>query len=443
MPKLAKLTDRWLRGVTTKKPQEEYWDSSRPGLYVRVSRGGTRSFFFSYYSPIDNRKRSLPLGKFRPEGEEGGRLTLADAVAAWKSASGKVADGIDPQGQAATRTRELEEDGRLPVLAGVSLEWSERIVEVFGDGPLIAGSFGELARDYLVHHAWVEKRRTRDDEQMLVRDLLPAWRDRPATGITRKHVVNLVEDIIARRGARVAANHVRLLVSRIFNVAIGRAQVEHNPAHLIKIKGGKAKARDRWLSDEEIRTLWLGVEEHASTPVGWQLRLELVLMQRPGEVAAMEWREIGEDRWWTLPGTKRIPLGERVVEVGTKNKLSHAVFLPPLAWEILEQLRPLTGGGRFVIPSPRDHEQPLWHTNKSLNRLIERLKMHPFTRHDLRRTGTTNLQRLGFEHLVDPIVNHQPRGVRASYNLWQYREERRAAMEAWSEHLRRVVAQNR
>jgi len=375
------------------------------------------------------------LGRYTPESSEGG-LTLTEAVTAWKKAVGRVAEGIDPQGKTAEL---LEAGGLVAVLSGVPEEHRQRLVDLLGDQPLIAGSFGDLARDYLLHHAWVEKRRTRDDEQMLKRDLLPAWRDRPAAEITRKHVVNLLDELIARRGARVAANHVRLLVSRIYNFGIGRVQVEHNPAHLLKVKGGKAKPRERWLSDQEIRTLWFGVEEHASLALCCQVRLEVVLMQRPGEVAAMEWQEVGDDRWWILPGTKRILLGDKEVEVGTKNKLSHSVFLPGLAWEILEKLRPLTGGERFVIPSPLRPGQPLWHTNKSLGRLIERLKMQPFTRHDLRRTGTTNLQRLGFEHLVDPIVNHQPRGVQASYNLWKYREERRGAMEAWNNHLRGLL----
>jgi len=40
---------------------------------------------------------------------------------------------------------------------------------------------------------------------------------------------------------------------------------------------------------------------------------------------------------------------------------------------------------------------------------------------------------------VDPIVNHQPRGVRASYNLWAFHEERRAAMLSWDAHLRSIL----
>lgn len=447
MPTLEKLTDRWLRGVTTEKGQEDFWDSSRPGFYVRVSRTGRKSFFISYYSPTDSRKRSLLLGHFNPQAaEEAGREkgqrgahggSLAEAVAAWRIASGKVAEGLDPRPDTSAPSEEA--GGLVAVSAGAEPVQEQRLVEIFGERPLVVGSFGELARDYLVHHAWVEKRRTRDDEQMLGRELLPSWRDRPAGEITRKDMVNVVDKIISRRGARVAANHVRLLVSRIYNFGIGRVRVEHNPAHLLKVQGGKGKARGRWLSDQEIRVFWFGLDEHASFAMRCQLRLKLILMQRPGEVAAMEWQEIGEDGWWLLPGTKMIPLGDEQVEVGTKNKLDHSVFLPSLAREILESLQPLTGGQRFVVPSPLKPDQPLWHANASLKRIIERLGTKHFTNHDLRRTGTTNLQKLGFETLVDPIVNHQPKGVRASYNLWNYREERRAAMEAWSDYLRGVL----
>lgn len=71
-------------------------------------------------------------------------------------------------------------------------------------------------------HAWVTKRRTRDDEQMLMRDLLPRWRDEPVNAITRARMVQLLDDIVRRRGARVVAERVRLLVSAAYNFGISR-----------------------------------------------------------------------------------------------------------------------------------------------------------------------------------------------------------------------------
>jgi integrase len=436
LPTIDQIRDKWVRAVATKKPQEDFWDGSRPGLFLRVTRSGSKSFFFSYrrpgFGPVRERaKVALLLGKFAPDDPRPEvRFGVADAVAAYRSASGRLAEGVDPKPPQA---------GAVPVGTVPLPELHrDRLISVLGEQPLLRGSFAELAMEYLSLHAWVEKRRTRDDEAMLVRDLLPAWRNRPAAEIREEDVVAVTDRIVAERGARVSANHVRLLASRIYNFAISRAKLRHNPAHLVKVAGGKAKARQRWLADSEIRTLWFGLGK-ATVQLRCQIRLELVLMQRPGEVAAMEWAEVGDDRWWIIPGTKEIPLGGELVEVGTKNKLSHSVYLPSLAWEILEFLRSVTGGSRFVVPSPKRVDQPLWFTNKVLARLAADLGMQPFTRHDLRRTGTTSLQRLGFDHLVDPIVNHQPRGVRASYNLWQFRDERRRAMEAWDSHLRSIL----
>ena len=58
-----------------------------------------------------------------------------------------------------------------------------------------------------------------------------------------------------------------------------------------------------------------------------------------------------------------------------------------------------------------------------------------WTFHDLRRTAATGMARLNFPpHVVDKILNHASgtiRGVAAIYNRFEYRDERRAALEAW------------
>jgi hypothetical protein len=54
--------------------------------------------------------------------------------------------------------------------------------------------------------------------------------------------------------------------------------------------------------------------------------------------------------------------------------------------------------------------------------------------HDLRRTAATGMARLNIPpHVVDKVLNHVSgtiRGVAAIYNRFEYREERRAALEA-------------
>ncbi len=58
-----------------------------------------------------------------------------------------------------------------------------------------------------------------------------------------------------------------------------------------------------------------------------------------------------------------------------------------------------------------------------------------WTLHDLRRTATTGMARLGIApHVADKVLNHTAgtiRGVAAVYNRFEYLDERRAALDAW------------
>jgi len=66
-----------------------------------------------------------------------------------------------------------------------------------------------------------------------------------------------------------------------------------------------------------------------------------------------------------------------------------------------------------------------------------------WTFHDLRRTATTGLARLGIPpHIADKILNHTAgtiRGVAAVYNRFAYLDERRAALEAWGRFVEALV----
>jgi len=59
----------------------------------------------------------------------------------------------------------------------------------------------------------------------------------------------------------------------------------------------------------------------------------------------------------------------------------------------------------------------------------------PWVLHDLRRTATTGMARLGIApHVADRVLNHQAgtiRGVAAVYNRFEYLAERQAALDAW------------
>nr|WP_299436827.1 tyrosine-type recombinase/integrase [uncultured Rhodospira sp.] len=65
--------------------------------------------------------------------------------------------------------------------------------------------------------------------------------------------------------------------------------------------------------------------------------------------------------------------------------------------------------------------------------------MPHWTFHDLRRTVTTGLAKMGVHpHVADALLNHKSgtiTGVAAVYNRHAYLDERRRALEAWEAHV--------
>jgi integrase len=207
----------------------------------------------------------------------------------------------------------------------------------------------------------------------------------------------------------------------------------------------KETARDRTLSDHEIRLFWVGCDR-LRWPFGPMYQLLLLTAQRRDEVGGVEWSELDLDRClWIIPREK------------AKNDRAHEVHLSGLAVEILESLPRI--GSRYVLTT--NEERPVSGFSKSKRHLDGHMlrllradiaeagkdpdqgKIDPWVLHDLRRTAATGMARLNIPpHVVDKILNHVSgsiRGVAAVYNRHGYFDERRAALEAWSRHVESLI----
>jgi hypothetical protein len=57
----------------------------------------------------------------------------------------------------------------------------------------------------------------------------------------------------------------------------------------------------------------------------------------------------------------------------------------------------------------------------------------------LRRTGRTGLARLGVPFdIAERVLNHAREKIHAAYDLHEYVEEKREALQAWETYLRRL-----
>ena len=103
----------------------------------------------------------------------------------------------------------------------------------------------------------------------------------------------------------------------------------------------------------------------------------------------------------------------------------------------------LAGKSRFVLPGkkPERHADPKLIT-RGVKRLLPRFLTHgieTFVPHDLRRTGRTTLGRLGVSPFIgERVINHSKDVLEETYDLWDYFEEKRDALERLENYLRRL-----
>jgi integrase len=393
------------RSVAKIKPQAqrmEYFDADCPGLALRVSPSGVKSWVCFYR--IGKRLRRWTIGNYSTIG-------LADARTKARNAIRKVPDGIDP----ALKKKERRE----------------------------AGSFGELAEWYIEEYAKPRKRTWRDDNRLLNNEVLPSWRHRPARDITRADVREIIE-AVAARPAPILANRLRALLHRLFTWAIEQEHVDGNPVAYVR-RPGVEKQRDRVLTEDEIRTLWKALDKQEAHMAA-AFKLRLITAQRGGEVADMRWADVDlEAGWWTIPGER------------AKNGLPHRVPLTAMAVEIVKALKPAEKTARGSDTSKKqqhiraaaqpDAEKaaPVYvlagaRGKRQRSEAAATFGLENFIGHDLRRTAASMMAAGGVSRfIIGRVLNHVEKGVTAVYDRHSYDAEKQAALTWWDAKLTAIL----
>jgi integrase len=195
----------------------------------------------------------------------------------------------------------------------------------------------------------------------------------------KKGDIRAMVDKIADR-APTMGRRVRGVLRLLYSWAVEHDRVAAMPAFPKPV--GEENRRSRVLSEDEMRRAWdaMGAEDGI---LGAAFRLMLLTGQRRGEVLQMRWRDLAEETgraagwWWTIPAEF------------AKNGRTHRVPLAPQAREIVDRLRPISGEGEWVFPSPHEGKGPILNPQKAAERLWKRARIEDATLHDLRRTYGT------------------------------------------------------
>ena len=291
---------------------------------------------------------------------------------------------------------------------------------------------------------WLEEARMADStksmrKSIIDRDIMPTFRNRLLAEIGPEDLRNLCAKV-KERGAPATAVHVRDIVKQVFGFAALHGDKASNPADEV---GPSSIAtfvpKDRALSPSEIRVMHRVLDTTATLPtIRLALRLILLTLVRKSELIEATWSEIDfENAVWTIP-KNRMKAGK-----------PHNVYLSQQALDIMVALRTCAGGSRFLLPSRYDADRCM--SKATLNRVtqvvVEKAKkagfpLESFTVHDLRRTGSTILNELGFNSdWIEKCLAHEDgRSSRGVYNKAEYADQRRHLLQEWADMIDAWVA---
>ena len=363
--------------------QTEHFDQGYPGLALRLSYGGGKSWVYFYR--IAERQHRMTFGTYPA-------LSLSDAREAWRKARVDVAKGRDP---ALINKREKP----AVVFAAVAEEW--------------------LRRDQAKNRTASEARR------IMERYVMPTWGALRVDEIGRRDVLDLVERI-ADRGTPVMALRVHARLHRFFRWCVGRDIIAANPMADLP-KPASETRRDRVLSDAELVTVWRG-SHSLSQPFGEAIRLLILTGARREEIGKLHWSEVDHS-------------AIRLKGARTKNGQPHDIPLSLHARDLIAKL-PHIANSDFIFTTTGRTPISGWSViKKQLDCLAP---IAPWRIHDLRRTVATGLQKLGISlQVVESILGHvsgSRAGVVGIYQRHTYDAEKRAALEAWGEHVMRLIS---
>lgn len=387
-----KLTDLVARRSKPKTSIYKLADGN--GLYLQIYPNGNKGWRFRYR--FGGKEKMISFGSFPV-------VSLSDARNKCEEAKELLENSIDPS---AARKDGAQQDADAYTLESLAREWfllkyKKEVSE--GQG------FRVISRLEADVFPWLGARRVKDiTAQMLL------------TCLRR----------IESRGALDTAHRVRSTCNWIFRYGVAIGVVDRNPALdlqgvLPAAKGGHMAA----ITDpKEFAKLLRAIEGYEGhLPTRCALRLAPILFVRPGELRKAEWDEIDLDAAeWSIPAEKM------------KMKVPHMVPLPFQAIDILEELKPKTGGGRYVFPSPRGADRPM-----SDNAILSALRRMGYEKdqvsgHGFRATARTMLDEILKypPHIIEHQLAHAVRDpLGRAYNRTQHIDERRKMMQEWANFL--------
>jgi integrase len=397
------LTDVWLRGV--KPPAAgrlEIWDTRAGGLVLRITPAGAATWSV--------RARTVDGKRTRPKIGTWPAVGIAEARKRALGISAAILAGGDPVAERQMRRAELAARAGLPTVADRLAEWRE-------------AKSGDWADSYAAAVL-----------RLCAREIAPYLGTRPLAETSRVDWTTL----IARKRRQSASSGANLYraCSAFLNHCEAAGWIDRAllPRKGASVLAPAVEARQRVLTDEELRAIW-------QAAVGMQpksrafIHLLTMTAVRRQEAADVATGEIDLDHGtWSIPGAR------------TKNRTSVTVPLHPV----------LVADLRAIWPAHGKAAGPGWRLlgdiagsglagfSKIKARVDAKSGVTAWHLHDLRRTARTGMTRLGVprEH-AEAALNHISgrSALERTYDRHDFAPEVIAAVQRWQAHVASLVTE--
>jgi integrase len=377
------LTDRAIRALKPAPAGKRrlVWDAQVPGLGLRVTDTGAKTFVLVIRYPGDRNPSPRALGTY-------GAMTLEAARTKGREWLAAIANGIDPKVREAARR---------------------------------ADTLQAIADTYLKRES--QLRTINQRRAILQRLVLPKFGARPIEDIRKGEIVALLDRIDDKNGPAMA-QYTMATLRRLFTWHAGRSDDFRSPIvrGMGRLKPSEQR-RQRVLDDDEIRALWRAAEATPSV-FGYLVQFLLLTAVRRNEAAGMCRSEVvGDD--WIIPPQRY------------KTNLELVIPLSPAAKAVLASVPQF---GELVFTT--DGKTPISGFSKFKRAFDQACGVTGWRLHDLRRTARSLMSRaeVPSDH-AERALGHVIGGIRSTYDRHAFYPEKKRAFAALANQLDRILHQ--
>ncbi|WP_027178755.1 tyrosine-type recombinase/integrase [Maridesulfovibrio bastinii] len=382
-----------IKTIDAAKPREKsYRLSDGQGLYIQIPPKGSKRWRFRYY--FEGKEKMLSLGTY-PD------TSLKTARDKTRSMREILSSGTDPALVRKEISQKNLESNSFQVIA---TEWHQKYYQTWTEG----------------HAATILSR--------LENNIFPWLGSEPIDSITAPDILEALRRVESR-GAIETAHRIRGIVSRVFRYAIATGRAERDPA--ADLTGAIPPARSEHFptitSPKEIGELLRAIEGYSGHFVTkCALQLAPLVFVRPGNLRQAEWCDIDlANKEWRIPASKMKRNNDLIVPLARQ------------AVQLLKDIYPYTGTGRYVFPGVRTSAKPM--SENTINAALRSLgyRKEDFTGHSFRSMASTRLNEMGWnpDAIELQLAHVEQNEVRAAYNHAKYLDIRVKMMQAWADHL--------